>query len=79
MAGALHVAPVEAADRDFQAILSRLQCVPSKVTRTELAVGVVSYEVTCKGRTDVVFIACHEADCRQQTKRPDDMERETPQ
>ncbi len=78
MAAALLVAPIHARDQAFQAVLLKLRCVPSKVVRTELVVGVVSYEVTCKGRPDVVFIVCHGSDCRQQTKSRNDEEREGP-
>lgn len=69
MAGGLLVAPSHASDQALQATLQKLRCVPSRIAAAELAAGVVSYEVTCKGRPDVVFIVCQGADCRQQTKR----------
>ena len=78
VAGALPLAPATADDQAIQSVLLRLQCVPSKLARTELAAGIVSYEVTCKGRADVVFVVCHKTDCRQQTKRLNDVEKETP-
>ena len=78
VAGALPLAPATADDQAIQSILLRLRCVPSKVIRTELAAGVTSYEVTCKGHADVVYIVCHRAECRQQTKRLNDVEKETP-
>lgn len=78
MAGALPVAPATADDQAIQSILLRLRCVPAKVARTELAAGVTSYEVTCKGQADVTYIVCHKAECRQQTKRLNDVEKETP-
>lgn len=78
IAGALPAAPAVADDQGLQAILQRLRCAPSKVARTELAAGVASYEVTCKGLADVVFIVCHKAECRQQTKRLNDVEKEMP-
>jgi hypothetical protein len=69
MAGGLFAAPSLASDQALQAILQKLRCVPSKIAAAELATGVVSYEVTCKGRPDIVFIVCQGADCRQQSKR----------
>jgi hypothetical protein len=69
MAGGLFAAPSLASDQALQAILQKLRCLPSKIAAAELAAGVVSYEVTCKGRPDFVFIVCQGADCRQQTKR----------
>ena len=78
MAGALPVPPAMADDQGLQAILQRLRCVPSKVARTVLPAGVTSYEVTCKGQADVVYIVCHKAECRQQTKRLNGVEKETP-
>ena len=69
MTGVLLGAPGHASDQALQAILFKLRCVPSKIIRTEPAAGVVSYEVTCKGRADVVFIVCQGLDCGQQTKR----------
>jgi hypothetical protein len=78
VAGALPAAPAAAEDQAIQSILLRLRCTPSKVVRTELAAGVTSYEVTCKGHADVVYIVCQKAECRQQTKRLNDVERETP-
>ena len=78
VAGALPVAPATASDQAIQSILLRLGCVPSMVARTELAAGVTSYEVTCKGQADVVYIVCHKAECRQQTKRLNGVEKETP-
>ncbi len=78
VAGALPVAPAAADDQAIQSILLRLRCVPSKVVRAELAAGVTSYEVTCKGHADVVYVVCHKAECRQQTKRLNDVEKDTP-
>lgn len=78
MAGALPVAPAMADDQGLQAIFQRLRCVPSKVVRTDLAADVTSYEVTCKGQADAVYIVCQKAECRQQTKRLNDVEKETP-
>lgn len=78
LVGAIPMAPTDADDQALQSVLLKLRCVPSKVVRTELTAEVVSYEVTCKGRSDVVFIVCQGADCRQQTKRRDGEEWETP-
>lgn len=78
MAGALLAAPSHADDQALQAILQKLRCLPSQVTHTELAAGVVSYEVTCKGRADVVFVVCQGADCRHLTKRSDNLGSEAP-
>ena len=69
MTGALLAVPSHASDQALQASLQKLRCVPSKVVRTELAAGVTSYEVTCKGQADAVYIVCQKAECRQQTKR----------
>ncbi len=76
--GALSATPVHASDQALQAILQRLQCVPSNVGRTELAAGVVAYAVSCMGRPDVVFIECKGAECWLQNERRDDDEREPP-
>lgn len=78
VAGALPIAPATADDQALQSILLRLQCVPSKVARTELAAGVTSYEVTCKGQADVVYIVCQNAKCRRQTRPPNGVEGEPP-
>jgi hypothetical protein len=69
VAATLPAAPIYASDQALQAALLKLRCAPAKVVATELAIDVVSYEVTCKGRADAVFIVCQGADCRQQTKR----------
>ena len=69
MTGVLFGTPSHASDQALQTILFKLRCVPAKIVRTELAAGVFSYEVTCKGRADVVFIVCRGLDCREQTKR----------
>jgi hypothetical protein len=69
IAAGLLAAPSRAGDQALQAILQKLRCVPSKIAAADLAAEVVSYEVTCKGRPDLVFIVCQGADCRQQTKR----------
>jgi len=69
MTGALLAVPSHASDQALQASLQKLRCVPSRIAAAELAAGLVSYEVTCKGRPDVVFIVCQGAECRQQTKR----------
>lgn len=78
VAGALPVAPATADDQALQSILLRLRCVPSKVARTELPADVTSYEVTCKGQADAVYVVCQKAECRQQTKRLNGVEKETP-
>lgn len=64
--------PVHAEDQALQAVLLKLQCVPSKVAPTKLAPRVVAYEVTCKGRPDALRILCHGEDCRRQSRHPED-------
>lgn len=78
MVGALPAAPARASDQALQAILQQLRCVPSKVVKTELATGVFSYEITCIGRADLVYVVCQGPDCRQQAKRRDGQEQEPP-
>jgi len=78
MLGALPVAPVHASDQALQAVLQQLRCVPSKLTKTELAPGVLSYEVTCKGRANAVYIVCRGPDCQQEPERHDGLEHEPP-
>ena len=79
MAGILLAPLSHASDQALQAILFKLRCIPSKIVRTELTAAVVSYEVTCKGRADVVFIVCQGLDCRRQTNLQNHMpENETP-
>ena len=78
MAGVVLAAPSYADDQALQAILQKLRCVPSQVTHTELAAGLVSYEVTCKGRADAVFVVCQGTDCRHLTKRSNNLENEAP-
>lgn len=70
MLGAIPAAPSHASDQALQAILQKMQCVPAKVARTVLAAEVVTYEVTCIGRADIVYIECRGGDCWQQTKSP---------
>lgn len=68
--------PVKADDQPLQAILQRLQCVPSKISPTELAPGIVLYEVTCRRQTDVLRILCQGTDCREQLGTRNDEERD---
>lgn len=66
IAGASIGAPVRGDDQGLQAILLKAKCVPSKVTSTDLAPKVVGYEVSCKGRREVLHVLCQEQDCRVQ-------------
>lgn len=67
--------PAQADDQPLQTVLQRLQCVPSKIAPTELASGIVLYEVTCRRQTDVLRILCQGTDCREQLGTRDDEER----
>ncbi len=64
--GAIVVTPLEADDRELQAILLKLQCTPAKVVTTSLSPTAASYEVTCRRSGRIVHVVCIESDCRQQ-------------
>ncbi|MBX9943095.1 MAG: hypothetical protein K2Y40_03350 [Reyranella sp.] len=64
--GAMVVTPLEADDRELQAILLKLQCTPTKIVTTDLSPTVASYEVTCRRSGRIVHVVCIESDCRQQ-------------
>ena len=64
--GTMVVTPLEADDRELQAILLRLQCTPAKVVPTDLSPAAASYEVTCRRSGRIVHVVCIESNCRQQ-------------
>ncbi len=61
-------------DQGLQAVLMRLNCVPARIKTSELSPAVTVYEVTCKGTSRAVTIACVDNDCRLQPKAPDEDE-----
>jgi hypothetical protein len=73
--GVLLAVSVQARDRELQAVLEKLGCAPSKILPTALSSTLIAYEVTCKGRSETVYIVCQEGECRPQPKRRDDDER----
>jgi len=80
-AGALAVAPiaagtVRASDRELQAALDRLSCVPAQVRPTSLSPGVTLYDVICKGSKQPIAILCLERQCRLQVPSREDERKE---
>lgn len=65
-AGSMVATPLEADDRELQAILLKLQCTPAKVVTTNLSPAAASHEVTCRRSGRIVHIVCIGSDCRQQ-------------
>jgi hypothetical protein len=53
-----------AKDRELQAILQPLACVPDHVVPNRLSPTLVVYEVTCKRSGRVVQVECLETQCR---------------
>lgn len=53
-----------AKDRELQAVLQSLACVPDHVVSTRLAPTLVVYAVICKQSGRVVQIECLETNCR---------------
>lgn len=53
-----------ARDRELQAILEPLACVPERVVANKLSSTLIVYEVTCKRSARVVQVECLEARCR---------------
>ena len=75
VAAAFLAGPGHAEDRELQAILEKLRCVPSKVTPISLAPTVTAYDVLCKGSDKVIHVICRESECRLQPKPSEDEER----
>ncbi|MBI2735530.1 MAG: hypothetical protein HYX38_03130 [Rhodospirillales bacterium] len=75
IAAAFLAGPGHAEDRELQAILEKLRCVPSKVTPISLAPTVTAYDVLCKGSDKVIHVICRESECRLQPKPSEDEER----
>lgn len=76
LAGIPFTAPSYADDRELQAILMKLRCVPSKIITTGLSPTLTAYEVTCRGSDRLIHIVCFESDCRQQLKPREEDDRE---
>jgi hypothetical protein len=53
-----------AKDRELQAVLQSLACVPDSVVSNRLSPALVVYEVTCKQSGRVAQIECLETKCR---------------
>jgi hypothetical protein len=75
VAGAFLGGTSHADDRELQAILLKLACVPAKVTSNSLSAALTAYDVTCKGSSKVVYIICRESECRLQPRPREDDER----
>lgn len=55
---------VFAKDRELQAVLQPLACVPDRVMANRLSPTLAIYEVTCKRSGRVVQVECLETQCR---------------
>jgi hypothetical protein len=53
-----------AKDRELQAVLQPLACVPDRVASNSLSPTLIVYEVTCKRSGRVVQVECLETQCR---------------
>jgi hypothetical protein len=53
-----------AKDRELQAVLQPLACVPDRVVSNRLSPTLIVYEVTCKRSGRVVQVECLETNCR---------------
>jgi hypothetical protein len=53
-----------AKDRELQAVLQSLACVPDRVVSNRLSPTVVVHEVTCKQPARVVHVECLATKCR---------------
>ncbi len=63
-----------ARDRELQAILDRVACVPERVVSKKLSATVVVYEVICKSPGRVVQVECLGTECRLLARPRDDVE-----
>jgi hypothetical protein len=61
-----------ARDRELQAVLQPLACVPDRVVSNRLSPTLVVYEVTCKRSGRVVQVECLETNCRLLIQARDD-------
>lgn len=52
-------------DRELQAALQSLGCVPGRVVSNRLSPALIVYDVTCKQSEKVVQIECLETKCRR--------------
>jgi hypothetical protein len=66
---------LQARDQELQAALQKLGCVPSRILPTTLSSTLIAYEVTCKGKSEAVYIVCRESECRPQPRSRDDDDR----
>ena len=72
------VLPVNAAlasDREFRAVLDRMECVPERVVPNRLSPNLVVFEVICKRSGRVLHVECLAADCRLLARPRDDNDR----
>lgn len=51
-------------DRELQAVLQSLGCVPGRVVSNRLSPALIVYAVTCKQSERVVQVECVETKCR---------------
>jgi hypothetical protein len=63
-----------ASDRELQAILARVACVPERVVPHKLSATVVVYEVICKSSGRAVQVECLGTECRLLARPRDDDE-----
>ena len=63
-----------ARDRELQAVLQPLACVPDRMVSNRLSPTLVVYEVTCKRSGRVVQVECLETNCRVLIPARDDEE-----
>jgi len=60
-------------DSELQATLARLNCVPAKITVTEVSGAITVYTVTCKGSRKEIDVLCLSNVCQTQPRlRQDD-------
>lgn len=52
-------------DRELQAVLQSLGCVPGRILSNRLSPELIVYEVTCKRSERVVQVECVETKCRR--------------
>ena len=67
--------PARANDRELTAVLDRLACVPTHVSRAEPSPIIVLYQVTRKRSGRVLEIACSEVACHLQPRSREDEEK----
>ncbi len=75
VAGFFAIDDANAGDRELQAILDRLACVPERVVSNRLSPMLIVYDVICKRSGRAVQVQCLELDCRLLTQPRDDDEK----